>query len=322
MAFCSACGRENADEARFCTACGQQIPANAPPLPTQPATPVAPPQPPSHSFYQPVQQPIAQPGGSGMGVAGMILGIIGVVFAFIPLVGPFIAFPCIAVGMPLSIIGFVRNRRRGQGKGMAIAGMVCNAVALLMTIISVAITVAAVSEADEAFNRVGSEQPTAAARRVEATPSATTDTPVRLPLGETSPLTSQEQAWNEAVEGWQREQGYVPATSIPPGQRAYPVNTFRNGVYQVGVDIIPGRYSTMGPPVGQRTKYPCTFARLKSVESNIDNPDEVIGIRDIWLTKSTTIKIEATDGAVYSSNCREWHYADPVTLEVRNQMGQ
>ena len=57
-----------------------------------------------------------------MGVAGMILGIIGVVFAFIPLVGPFIAFPCIAVGMPLSIIGFVRNRRRGQGKGMAIAG--------------------------------------------------------------------------------------------------------------------------------------------------------------------------------------------------------
>ena len=148
MAFCSACGRENEDEARFCTACGQQMPATAPPPPTQPATPVAPPQPPSH-YYQPVQQPISQPGGSGMGVAGMILGIIGIVFAFIPLVGPFIAFPCIAVGMPLSIIGFVRNRRRGQGKGMAIAGMVCNAVALLLTIISVAITVAAISEADE-----------------------------------------------------------------------------------------------------------------------------------------------------------------------------
>ena len=84
-----------------------------------------------------------------MGIAGMILGIIGVVFAFIPLVGPFMAIPCIAVGLPLSIVGFVRNRRRNQGKGMAIAGIACTSVALLMTIISIALTASAVSELDD-----------------------------------------------------------------------------------------------------------------------------------------------------------------------------
>lgn len=79
----------------------------------------------------------------------MILGIIGVVFAFIPLVGPFITFPCVFVGLPLSIIGFVRNRNRNQGKGMATAGIACNAFALVLVIIAVAITASAVSELDD-----------------------------------------------------------------------------------------------------------------------------------------------------------------------------
>ena len=81
-----------------------------------------------------------------MGIAGMILGIIGVVFAFVPLVGPFITFPCVAVGLPLSCVGFVLNRRRNQGKGMAIAGIACNTVAIVLFIISIAFVVAVFGE--------------------------------------------------------------------------------------------------------------------------------------------------------------------------------
>ena len=81
-----------------------------------------------------------------MGIAGMVLGIVAIVFGFIPVVGAFIAFPCIAVGLPLAIIGFVRNRKAEQGTGMAVAGIATNAVALLIVIIWLAAAGAVVSE--------------------------------------------------------------------------------------------------------------------------------------------------------------------------------
>lgn len=81
-----------------------------------------------------------------MGIAGMILGIIAVVFAFIPLVGVFIAWPCVAVGLPLSGVGFYRNRKAGQGTGMAIAGIATNAVGFVLVLIASIAMGAVVSE--------------------------------------------------------------------------------------------------------------------------------------------------------------------------------
>ena len=89
-----------------------------------------------------------------MGIAGMILGIIGLIFGFIPVIGAFIAFPCIAVGLPLAIIGFFKNRKAGQGTGMAIAGMATNAVALVIVIVWLAAFGAAVSELSDASDSV------------------------------------------------------------------------------------------------------------------------------------------------------------------------
>ena len=72
--------------------------------------------------------------------------IIGLLFAFIPVVGAFIAFPCIGVGLPLAIIALVKGRRRKQGTGFAIAGVACNTVALFIAIIWLVVVGAAVSE--------------------------------------------------------------------------------------------------------------------------------------------------------------------------------
>ena len=86
-----------------------------------------------------------------MGIAGMVLGIVGLVFAFIPVVGAFIAFPCIAVGLPLAIIAFFRgyrDKQGTQGSGFAVAGMVCNTVALFIVIIWLAALGSAVSEVE------------------------------------------------------------------------------------------------------------------------------------------------------------------------------
>ena len=47
---------------------------------------------------------------------------------------PFIAIPCIFVGLPLSSVSFVKKKRVGEGIGMALAGMATNVIALVMVI--------------------------------------------------------------------------------------------------------------------------------------------------------------------------------------------
>ncbi|MCY3802255.1 MAG: hypothetical protein OXG46_11845 [Chloroflexi bacterium] len=69
-----------------------------------------------------------------MGIAGMILGILAIIFVWIPIVGV-IAWPLIIIGLPLSAIGFAQNRKRGEGSGMAIAGIVMNIIALVIAIL-------------------------------------------------------------------------------------------------------------------------------------------------------------------------------------------
>ena len=70
-----------------------------------------------------------------MAVAGMVLGIIALIFGFIPLFGAFIAFPCLAVGLPLSGVAFYRGLKDETGKGMAIAGIATNIVALIIIVL-------------------------------------------------------------------------------------------------------------------------------------------------------------------------------------------
>ena len=65
-----------------------------------------------------------------MGIAGMVLGILAMVFLWIPFVGWIIALIMVAVGLPLSVVGFRKARREGEGAGMSITGMVLNIVAI------------------------------------------------------------------------------------------------------------------------------------------------------------------------------------------------
>jgi hypothetical protein len=53
----------------------------------------------------------------------------------IPFVGIIVTVPCMLVGLPLSIVGLVQGRNNGTGVGMAVAGLVCNLIALLIFLI-------------------------------------------------------------------------------------------------------------------------------------------------------------------------------------------
>ena len=94
-----------------------------------------------------------------MGIAGMILGILAVVFAIIPIFGWIIAIPCLLLGLPLSIIGLIQNRRRDQGYGMAIAGIVTNCLAVVVIILWTFLFVASAEAPDEELGYMAERVP-------------------------------------------------------------------------------------------------------------------------------------------------------------------
>lgn len=83
---------------------------------------------------------------NGAGTAGMVLGIIGLVLGFVPVFG-WLAIVIALVGLPLSCVGRSRARNgEATNRGQAEAGMVCNIIALVLTILA-AIAMAAMAGA-------------------------------------------------------------------------------------------------------------------------------------------------------------------------------
>ncbi len=67
-------------------------------------------------------------GGAGLSIASMVLGIVALVLSCCIY---YISIPCAVVGIVLAIISLKGQR---DGKGMAIAGLVCSIVSLIPAI--------------------------------------------------------------------------------------------------------------------------------------------------------------------------------------------
>ena len=68
-----------------------------------------------------------------MAVASMVLGIVAVVIAWIPCFSMVALIPAV-VGLVLGILALVNAKKNETGKGMAIAGIACSAVALFIIV--------------------------------------------------------------------------------------------------------------------------------------------------------------------------------------------
>jgi hypothetical protein len=107
------------------------------------------PQVPQPGYGQPSQpwrpqMPPSPPPRNGLGTAGLVLGIIGLVFAFIPIVGV-IAWPLVILGLILGILGVLRaNRGRATNRGVAIGGVACSALGLVICFAWAALLAAAI----------------------------------------------------------------------------------------------------------------------------------------------------------------------------------
>lgn len=69
-----------------------------------------------------------------MGIASMIIGIIAAVLGFIPFCNYFAAIPA-GVGFILGIVDVVLKSKKGEPKGMGIAGIVLNAIAIALILL-------------------------------------------------------------------------------------------------------------------------------------------------------------------------------------------
>jgi len=69
-----------------------------------------------------------------MGIASMVIGIVAAVFGFIPFCGMFAFFPAV-VGFVLGIVDVVLKSKKQEPKGQGIAGIVLNAIAILIIFI-------------------------------------------------------------------------------------------------------------------------------------------------------------------------------------------
>jgi len=68
-----------------------------------------------------------------MGIASMVIGIVAVAVGFVPFCGAWAVIPAV-VGLALGVVDLVLKTRRGGSRGMAIAGVVLNPIAIITII--------------------------------------------------------------------------------------------------------------------------------------------------------------------------------------------
>ena len=113
--------------------------------PYDPSTPQTPPPPQGYApqaaqGYAPAPQPYGYPAapqapGNGLGVAGFVTGLVGLVLCWVPWFGMILGL----VGVVLGGIGISQGKKKGAPTGLAIAGLVCGVLAVLVWLVLLAV---------------------------------------------------------------------------------------------------------------------------------------------------------------------------------------
>ena len=109
----------------------------------------------------------------------------------------------------------------------------------------------------------------------------------------------------EEAREW-REANPVPPPPAPAPQAAPPAApgwSFGNGSYEVGRDIQPGTYRSLGPSDSALPL--CSFARLRTAGASISDIDEVIDLQVIQEGQAI-VNIAPTGGGFFSQGCQPW----------------
>ena len=86
-----------------------------------------------------------------MGIASMVIGIVALMIGFIPFCGTWAIIPACA-GIGLGIADVIVRSKRGQSKGMAIAGLILNPLAVTIILLWWATAFTAAKEAADGLD--------------------------------------------------------------------------------------------------------------------------------------------------------------------------
>ncbi len=122
MKFCTKCGQENGDDAKFCLGCGEKFTSEENENQTEGATETVTPT----NYYDSFDHSNNYVYKGSLGKVSMILGIIAAAIGVLCCCFP-LGLPVGIVSVVLGIINLVKHP--GHQKGMAIAGIVLGAIA-------------------------------------------------------------------------------------------------------------------------------------------------------------------------------------------------
>ena len=77
-----------------------------------------------------------------MGVASLVLGILSLIVGFVPFCGAIALLPTI-IGLILGIVDVALKSKKGEPKGMGIAGIVLSAISIVIIVFWVFVVAAA-----------------------------------------------------------------------------------------------------------------------------------------------------------------------------------
>jgi len=147
--------------------------------------------------------PAPAKGSNGLATAGFVLGLIGLLASWIPVLNV-VGMILGVLGVVLAGVGLAKSKRTGAGRGLAIAGIVLGALAVIFAII---VNVAFVNAVDDAVK-------------------ATTDTSVKAPAASNgSGAPSNEAADNEL--GTSREKPAPVGSAITGGDWTVTINSVK-----------------------------------------------------------------------------------------------
>ena len=85
-----------------------------------------------------------------MGIASLIIGIFSIICGILPFCGFFAVLPA-AIGLVLGIVDTVIKSKKDTGKGMSIAGIVLNALAIVFILLWLTLFAVSSTVAEENF---------------------------------------------------------------------------------------------------------------------------------------------------------------------------
>ncbi len=114
-----------------------------------------------------------------MGVASLVLGIVALIVAWIPCVGVY-ALLFSVLGLILGAVGIAKAKKTGQGKGLSVAGLVCNIIATVIAAIwffVMAKSASAMDDFSKEFNKAVQEANAKAQSAAAAAEKAAAEAP-------------------------------------------------------------------------------------------------------------------------------------------------